>query len=60
LPEQERHIKAKIQSLSPDYLLNASEEDLVASLVEEYTQDVPVLNESGIHVDYGEHKVDAR
>jgi hypothetical protein len=58
LPEQDRRIKTKIQSLSSDYLLNASEEDLVTSLSEEYRQDIPVIDEVGINVDYGEHQVD--
>lgn len=58
LPNQERQIKAKIQSLPPDYVLNASEEDLVASLADEYTLDVPVLDEAGIQIDHGEHQID--
>jgi hypothetical protein len=58
LPDQERQIKEKIHSLVPDYVLNASEEDLVASLADEYTLDFPVLDEAGIHVDYGEHQID--
>jgi hypothetical protein len=41
LPDQERQIKAKILSFSSDYLLNVSEEDLVVSLTDEYTLDVP-------------------
>jgi hypothetical protein len=39
-------------------LLNVSEEDLVASLAGEYTLDTPVLDETGIHVDHGEHRID--
>jgi hypothetical protein len=58
LPDQLRQIKQKVQELKADYLLNASEEDLVASLVEEFTLYVPVLNEEGIHVDYGEQQID--
>lgn len=58
LPDQARKIKAKIHSLAPDYVLNASEEDLVASLADEYTLDFPVLDEAKIHVDYGEHQID--
>jgi len=58
LPDQERQIKAKVQSLAPNYVLNASEEDLVASLADEFTLDTPVLDEAGIHVDYGEHQID--
>ena len=37
LPDQDRQIKAKVQSLAPDYVLTASEEDLIASLVDEFT-----------------------
>ncbi|MFL6304375.1 MAG: hypothetical protein ACJ72H_12630, partial [Candidatus Sulfotelmatobacter sp.] len=58
LPDQVRKIKAKIQTLAPDYILNVSEEDLVASLTDEYTLDIPVLDEGSIHLDYGEHEVD--
>jgi uncharacterized protein YdcH (DUF465 family) len=58
LPDQERQIKTKMQSLAPDYLLNASEEDLVASLADEYTLDKPVLDELGIQIDHGEHQID--
>ena len=58
LPDQLRQIKKKVQDLKVDYILNASEEDLVASLVDEFTFDVPVLEEEGIHVDYGEQQID--
>jgi len=58
LPDQLRQIKQKVQELKADYLLNASEEDLVAALVDEFTLDVPVLEEDGIHVDYGEQQID--
>lgn len=34
LPDQLRQINMKIQELKGDYLLNASEEDLVAALVD--------------------------
>jgi hypothetical protein len=58
LPDQERQIKDKVQRLPPNYLLNVSEEDLVVSLTGEYTLDVPVLDEAGIHLDYGEQQID--
>lgn len=58
LPDQIRQIKAKIEALKPDYILNVSEEDLVQSLASEFALDTPVLDQEGIHVDYGEHKVD--
>ena len=58
LADQERQVKAKVQPLESDYVLNASEEDLVSSLTDEYTLDMPVLEEGGIRVDYGEHQID--
>jgi hypothetical protein len=58
LPDQGRRIKAQIDSLRPNDILNASEEDLVASLTRAYTLDVPVLDPTAIHVDYGEQKID--
>jgi hypothetical protein len=58
LPDQERQIREKIRSLAPDYLLNVSEEDLLASLLDEFTLDIPVLNESDVSVEYGEHQFD--
>jgi hypothetical protein len=58
LPEQERRLKAQIESLPPNDILNISEEDLIASLTRAYTLDVPVLDQAGIHVDYGEQKID--
>lgn len=58
LPDIESRVKEQIQRLPANYLLNASEEDLVASLTAEYTQDLPVLDEGNVHVDYGEHQVD--
>src|SRR5262249_52937887 len=48
-----------VEELRADYLLNASEEDLVRALVEEHTLKVPILKEDEIHVaDYGETRVD--
>jgi hypothetical protein len=58
LPDQERQIKTKIQSFAPNYILNSSEEDLIASLVDEFTLDTPVIDETQIHVDYGEEQID--
>jgi hypothetical protein len=58
LPHQERQIKEKIASLASNVILNASEEDLVASIKDEYTLDMPELDESDIHIDYGEEKID--
>ncbi|MFZ0392712.1 MAG: hypothetical protein WCF17_21810 [Terracidiphilus sp.] len=56
--DQLRQIKQKIQELKADYDLNASEEDLVVALVDEFSLDVPVLEEEGIHVDDGEQQID--
>lgn len=58
LPDQMRQIREKIQSLSPDYVLNASEEDLITSISTEYRLDTPILEEDRIHVDYGEQQID--
>jgi hypothetical protein len=58
LPDQLRQIKQKVQEFKADYLLNASEDDLVASLVDEFTLDVPVLDEEGAHVDHHEQQID--
>lgn len=51
-------IKERIQKLEADYILKVNEEDLVSNLVTEFTLDIPVLDESGIQVDYGEHQID--
>lgn len=58
LPDQLRQVKKKVQELEANYLLNASEDDLIASLADEFTLDFPVLNEEGIHTDHGEQQVD--
>jgi hypothetical protein len=57
LPGQERHVRAKVESFAPNYVLSVSEDDLFASLVDEFTLDIPVLDEAGIQVEYGEHQV---
>ncbi len=58
LPAQKQKLKEKLQSLKADYLLNASEQDLVASLVEEFTLNVPTIDESKIEMDYREKQID--
>ena len=58
LPAQNKKIKDKFQSLKADYLLNVSEQDLIASLVDEFTLDVPTLDESKIEMDYREKQID--
>src|SRR5437867_3477190 len=48
-----------VQKLETNYLLNANEDDLVESFVDEFRLDVPVLKEHEIHIaDHGETKVD--
>jgi len=58
LENQKRSIKQKIQSLEPNYVLNTSEEDLMKWLIAEFTLEVPMIDESGIHVDYREKEID--
>ncbi|HWO36565.1 MAG TPA: hypothetical protein VNO32_47890 [Candidatus Acidoferrum sp.] len=60
LPAQKQKLKEKLQSFKADYLLNASEQDLVASLVEEFTLNVPTIDESKIEMDYREKQIDER
>lgn len=58
LADQKQQIKQKIQSLEQNYVLNTSEDDLVTWIVGEFSLDVPVIDEPGIHVDYGEKQID--
>jgi hypothetical protein len=58
LPAQKQKLRETIQSFKADYLLNASEQDLVASLVEEFTLNVPTIDESKIEMDYREKQID--
>lgn len=58
LPAQKQKLKEKIQSFKTDYLLNASEQDLVAWLVGEFTLNVPTIDESKIEMDYREKQID--
>src|SRR5436190_18049371 len=58
LPAQKQKLKEKIQSLKSDYLLNASEPDLIAWLVDEFKLDVPTIDESKIEIDYREKQID--
>ena len=58
LPAQKQKLKEKIQSFKADHLLNASEPDLVAWLVEEFTLKVPMIDESKIEMDYREKQID--
>ena len=59
IENQKRRVAEAVQTLDANYLLNASEEDLVRALVDEHRLDVPVIKDNEIHVaDYGETKVD--
>jgi hypothetical protein len=58
LQSQKQKLKEKIQSLQADYLLNASEQDLIAWLVDEFNLDVPTIDESKIETEYRETQID--
>lgn len=58
LKSRNQQIKQKIQSFQADYILNASEEDFVAWLVDEFTFDVPAIDDSKIDLEYGEAQMD--
>lgn len=52
-------VKKKVQSIPPNTLLNASEQDLVQALVEEFRLNVPVINDQDIYIaDASETQVD--
>lgn len=56
---QKQQVKKGVEGLDSNYLLNANEDELVKSLVDEYRLEVPVIKDDEIHVaDYGEAKVD--
>jgi hypothetical protein len=56
---RKQQLKKGVAGLGPNYLLNANEDDLVRSLVDEHRLDVPIIKDDEIHVaDYGETKVD--
>lgn len=59
LENHKRAVNAAIQKLEPNYLLNASETDLVASLVDEFRLEVPSIKDDEIHVaDHTETQID--
>jgi len=58
LKQQENKLKDRIQSLESNYLLNASENDLVDWLVADFTLNVPILDESKIEVEHSEKQID--
>src|SRR5215469_16548487 len=49
----------EIDSLDANYLLNASEEDLVQAIASEYRLDPPVLDLDGAHMDFQETKIES-
>lgn len=52
-------VKKKMQSIPANTLLNASEQDLVQAVVEEFRLNVPVIKDEEIHIaDAGEAQVD--
>lgn len=56
---QTERLKKRVQSISPNVLLNASEHDLVQSLVEELRLNVPVIKDGDIYIAHsGEAQVD--
>jgi hypothetical protein len=56
---QEQQARKRIQEIPGNQLLNASEQDLIAALIEEFQLDVPVLKEDQIYIaDAGESQVD--
>jgi hypothetical protein len=58
LQSRSRKLKEKIQSLTPDYLLNASEPDLITWLKDEFRMEVPTLDESKIEMEHRERQFD--
>src|SRR5260370_20710558 len=56
---QKMAIKKRVREIPANKVLNASEEDLVQALMEEFRLDVPVIREDDIHIAYsGEVQVD--
>jgi len=58
IQNQKHQIKNKILSLDSNYVLATSEADLVAWLVAEFKIELPTIDESRIHIDYDEKKID--
>jgi hypothetical protein len=59
LEYQKRAINEEVHKLDPDYLLGVSEQDLVASLIDQFRMNVPVLKEDEIYVaDHGDTRID--
>ena len=57
LTRQEQAFTNGIDALNEEHVLNTSPEDLRNYFVEKYTVNVPEIDESRIHVDYGDAKV---
>jgi hypothetical protein len=56
---QKKRVKDAVQKLDPNYLLSASETDLILAVVDEHRLDVPVLQEDEVQIaDHGEAPVD--
>jgi hypothetical protein len=59
LQSQPEAVKKRIQAIPANTLLNASEHDLIAALVEEFRLNVPVIDDDGIYIaESGETQVD--
>jgi hypothetical protein len=58
LENQKLKIKTTVNSLDRNYLLNASEEDLIRALVDELSLQVPAIVEEGVHMEYEEADID--
>jgi hypothetical protein len=50
-------LKKKVQSIPANTLLNASEQDLVQALVEEFRLNVPVVKDEDIYIAHAEEKL---
>ena len=57
LTRQEQAFTNGIDALNEEHVLNTSPEDLRNYFVEKYTVNVPEIDESRIHVDYGDAKI---
>jgi hypothetical protein len=59
IQERTEAVKKRVQSIDPDTLLKASEDDLVKAFVEAFRFKVPVIRDEDIHIaDSGEAQVD--
>src|SRR5215468_10841937 len=59
LQGQTEAVKKRVQSIPPNTLLNASDNDLIQALVEEFRLNVPVIKDNDIYIAHsGETQVD--